>query len=86
MNNFRAELKPSEQFDIGESDVACFWEKATRILQEEVNKDFHKDHPMVVAKLAEIQASLYTNKAITTSIQDLASSINFLAEVVKCRE
>jgi hypothetical protein len=80
MNNFRAELKPSEQFDIGESDVACFWEKATHILQEEVNKDFHKDHPMVVAKLAEIQASLYTNKAITTAIKDLSSSINFLAE------
>jgi len=86
MNNFRAELKPSEQFEIGASDAAYLWEKATHILQEEVNKEFHKDHPMVVAKLAEIQASLYNNKAITTAIQDLASSISFLAEVVKCRE
>ena len=28
MNNFRAELKPSEQVEIGASDAAYFWEKA----------------------------------------------------------
>lgn len=80
MNNFRAELKPSEQVEIGASDAAYFWEKATNILQWEVNKDFPKEQPMVVAKLAEIQASLYNNKAITIAIQDLSSSIKLLAD------
>ena len=86
MNNFRSELKPSEQIEIGASDAAYFWEKATHILQMEVNKGFPKDNPMVVAKFAEIQASLYNNKAITTAMKDLSSSIDLLADAVRWRD